>query len=108
MHWVYLFLAIITEVCGTTSMKLSEGFTRPLPSLFIFIFYALSFTLVTLALKVLPIGLTYAIWSAIGTALITLIGVVWFGEGMDTLKAVSLLLIIIGVAGLQFSHEHMK
>jgi small multidrug resistance pump len=108
MHWIYLLLAIVSEVCGTTSMKLSEGFTRPLPSVFIFVFYALSFTFVTLALKVLPVGMTYAVWSAIGTALITLIGVFWFGEGMNTLKALSLLLIIIGVAGLQYSQEHMK
>lgn len=108
MHWVYLILAIVSEVCGTTSMKLSEGFTRPLPSVFIFVFYALSFTFVTLALKVLPVGATYAIWSAIGTALITLIGVFWFGEGMNTLKALSLLLIILGVAGLQYSQEHLK
>jgi small multidrug resistance pump len=108
MHWVYLILAIITEVCGTTSMKLSEGFTRTLPSVFIFVFYALSFTFVTLALKVLPVGATYAIWSAIGTALITVIGVLWFGEGMNTLKVLSLLLIILGVAGLQYSQEHMK
>ncbi len=62
----------------------------------------------TLALKVLPVGATYAIWSAIGTALITFIGVFWFGEGMNTLKALSLLLIILGVAGLQYSQEHMK
>ena len=108
MHWIYLLLAIVSEVCGTTSMKLSEGFTRPLPSVLIFVFYALSFTFVTLALKTLPVGLTYAVWSAIGTALITAIGVLWFGEGMNTLKAVSLALIIIGVVGLQISQEHMK
>jgi small multidrug resistance pump len=108
MHWLYLFIAIICEVCGTTSMKLSNGFSQLLPSVLIFVFYALSFTFVTLALKTLPVGLTYAVWSAVGTALITAIGVIWFGEGMNTLKAVSLMLIILGVAGLQFSQEHMK
>ena len=108
MHWIYLLLAIIFEVCGTTSMKLSQGFTRPLPSVFIFVFYGLCFTLMTLALKVLPVGMAYAIWSALGTALISLIGVFWFGEGMSTLKAVSLMLVILGVAGLQYSQEHMK
>jgi small multidrug resistance pump len=108
MHWLYLIIAIICEVCGTTSMKLSNGFTNLLPSVLIFVFYALSFTFVTLALKTLPVGLTYAVWSAIGTALITAIGVLWFGEGMNTLKAVSLALIIIGVVGLQISQEHMK
>lgn len=108
MHWIYLLLAILAEVSGTTSMKLSEGLTHPIPTLFIFIFYILSFTFLTLALKVLPVGLTYAIWSAIGTALVTAIGVIWFGEGMNTIKAISLLLIIIGVAGLQFGQEHMN
>ncbi|HWR02261.1 MAG TPA: multidrug efflux SMR transporter [Chlorobaculum sp.] len=108
MHWLYLIIAIVCEVCGTTSMKLSNGFTHLLPSVLLFVFYALSFTFVTLALKTLPVGLTYAVWSALGTALITMIGVLWFGEGMNTLKAISLLLIIVGVAGLQFSQAHMK
>jgi small multidrug resistance pump len=108
MHWLYLILAIFSEVAGTTSMKLSEGFTHTLPSVLIFVFYALSFTFVTLALKTLPVGLTYAIWAGLGTALITAIGVLWFGENMNTLKAISLLLIIAGIAGLHFSQEHLK
>jgi small multidrug resistance pump len=108
MHWLYLILAIVAEVSGTTSMKLAAGFTKPLPSVLIFVFYALSFTFVTLALKTLPVGLTYAIWAGLGTALITAIGVLWFGESMNTLKVVSLLLIIIGIAGLHFSQEHLK
>lgn len=108
MHWLYLFLAIISEVSGTTSMKLSAGFTKPLPSILIFVFYALSLTFLTLALRVMPVGMAYAIWSALGTALITAIGVLWFGEGMNTIKVVSLLLIIAGIAGLHFSQEHMK
>jgi small multidrug resistance pump len=108
MHWLFLILAIVSEVAGTTSMKLSEGFTNTLPSILLFVFYALSFTFVTLALKTLPVGLTYAIWSGLGTALITTIGIIWFGEGINTLKVVSLMLIIVGIAGLQFSQEHLK
>jgi small multidrug resistance pump len=108
MHWFYLILAIVSEVAGTTSMKLSAGFTRPMPSFLIFFFYALSLTFLTLALRTLPVGMSYAIWSALGTALITTIGVLWFGESMNTLKALSLLLIIIGIAGLHFSQEHLK
>lgn len=108
MHWLYLILAIVAEVSGTTSMKFSAGFTKPLPSVLIFVFYALSLTFLTLALRVMPVGMAYAIWSALGTALITIIGVFWFGEGMNTLKAASLLLIILGVAGLQYSQEHMN
>ena len=107
MHWIYLFIAIIMEVAGTTSMKLSGGFSKILPSISIFIFYGFSFTFLTLALKTLPIGTTYAIWAAAGTALITLVGIIWFGESFNVLKIVSLILIIIGVAGLHASRELM-
>jgi small multidrug resistance pump len=107
MHWLYLIIAILLEVSGTTCMKISDGFSKLAPTLFIFIFYGLSFTFLSLALKVLPIALTYAIWSGIGTAAITVIGVIWFGEGINAIKLISLLLIIIGVAGLHFSQEHV-
>jgi small multidrug resistance pump len=108
MHWLYLILAIVAEVSGTTSMKLSAGFSKPLPSVLIFVFYALSLTFLTLALRVMPVGMAYAIWSALGTALITTIGVLWFGEGVNTLKVISLILVIAGIVGLHFSQEHMK
>jgi small multidrug resistance pump len=107
MHWLYLIIAILFEVSGTTCMKFSEGFSRLVPTLFIFIFYGFSFAFLSLTLKVLPIGLTYAIWSALGTALITIIGIIWFGEGVNAIKLFSLLFIIIGVAGLHFSQEHV-
>ena len=108
MQWLYLVLAIVAEVCGTTSMKLSAGFAKPLPSVLIFVFYGLSLTFLTLALRVMPVGMAYAIWSALGTALITAIGVLWFGERMNALKVISLILIIAGIAGLHFSQEHLK
>jgi len=107
MHWIYLIIAILFEVSGTTCMKISDGLTKLVPTLFIFFFYGLSFTFLSLALRVLPISVTYAIWSAIGTALISVIGVIWFGESMSAIKLVSLLLIIIGVVGLHFSQEQV-
>lgn len=107
MHWLYLIIAITMEVAGTTSMKLSEGFSKLLPSVSIFIFYGISFTFLTLALKTLPVGMTYAIWSGLGTALITLIGITWFGESFNMTKVISLPLIIIGVAGLHASRESL-
>ncbi len=107
MHWLYLIIAITMEVAGTTSMKLSEGFSKLLPSISIFIFYGISFTFLTLALKVLPVGMTYAIWAGAGTALITLVGIIWFGESFNMIKVISLLLIIIGVAGLHASRESL-
>lgn len=99
--WALLGIAIVMEVAGTTCMKLSEGFTRPLPSLGIVVFYAAAFAALTLALKQLEVSVAYAIWSAVGTALIALIGVALFQESFTLLKALSLLLIMAGVVGLQ-------
>jgi small multidrug resistance pump len=70
--WVYLSAAILLEVAGTTSMKLSQGFTRTLPSVLIFVFYALSFVALTLALKRLELSVAYVIWAGVGTALTTI------------------------------------
>jgi small multidrug resistance pump len=100
MQWIYLVLAIVAEVAGTTCMKLSEGFTRALPSTLLFVFYGLSFALLTLALKRLDVSVAYAVWSGVGTALIAVIGLFWFREPMTILKMVSLALIVAGVVGL--------
>ena len=98
MSW--LLLAIVLEVCGTTSMKLSEGFAKLLPSILIFVFYGLSFASLTIALKSIDVSIAYAVWSGVGTALIAAIGILWFKEPSGALKLASLALIIIGVVGL--------
>ncbi len=103
MHWVLLAAGIVLEVAGTTNMKLSEGFTRTLPSVLIFVFYALSFVAVTFALKKLDLSVTYAIWAGAGTALIAAIGVIWFIEPVNALKVGSVVLIIVGIIGLNMS-----
>jgi small multidrug resistance pump len=103
MHWIYLILAITLEVSGTTCMKLSEGFTKAVPSVLMFIFYGLSLGALTLALKKIDVSLAYAIWSGMGTALIASLGILWFNEPISLLKFVSLALIIIGVIGLNLS-----
>ena len=103
MTWLYLILAILLEVSGTTCMKLSEGFTKTVPSILLFIFYTLSFGALTLALKKLDVSVAYAVWSGMGTALIATIGVLWFKEPVTALKLISLALIIIGVVGLNLS-----
>ncbi|MCL5292099.1 MAG: multidrug efflux SMR transporter [Actinobacteria bacterium] len=105
MSWVYLILAIVLEVTGTTNMKLSQGFTKVLPSVLMFIFYGLSFVLLTLAIKNIDVGMAYAIWAGLGTALIATVGILWFKEPATALKIVSLGLIIIGVVGLKLSGE---
>lgn len=100
MSWLYLTLAIVLEVCGTTSMKLSEGFTRLVPSILIFIFYGFSFGALTFALKGIDVSVAYAVWSGLGTAMIAAIGILWFKEPAGALKLASIGLIIIGVVGI--------
>ena len=101
MAWFYLILAIFTEVAGTTSMKLSAGFTELEPSILIFLFYGLSLIFLTLSLKRLEVGFAYAIWSGLGTLLIFFIGIEFFNESVNWLKSISLGLIILGVIGLK-------
>ena len=103
MHWLFLVLAIILEVCGTTSMKLSEGFSKLIPSLLIFIFYGLCFTALTFALKKIDVSIAYVIWAGIGTTLIVTVGILYFKEPMTALKIASIGLVIIGVIGLHLS-----
>ena len=101
--WLYLIAAILTEVVGTTSMKLSEGFTHLIPSVAIFVFYGLSFVFLTLALKKIDLSVTYAVWAGLGTASVAVIGIVYFNESINALKVGSLALIVIGVVGLHLS-----
>jgi small multidrug resistance pump len=101
--WFLLFAAIAFEVMGTTSMKLSRGFTRLIPSISIFVCYGISFVFTTFALKRLDVSTVYAVWSGVGTALVALIGWLWFKEPLTALKIVSLGLIVLGVIGLNLS-----
>ena len=103
MYWFYLTMAIATEVMGTTCMKLSEGFTRIVPSVLVFVLYMVSFAFMILALKKMELGVVYAIWAGLGTALIAVIGIVWFQESVSLLKIVSIVFIVLGVVGLRLS-----
>lgn len=105
-HWIYLTAAILLEVSGTTSMKLSFGFTRLWPSVFVAVFYLASLAALTMALKAIDVSVAYAIWSGLGTAIIAAVGIVYFGEPASAVKFASLLLIIVGVAGLHLSSAH--
>ncbi len=106
MHWLYLVIAIVLEVSGTTCMKLSEGFTKTVPSVLMFVLYGLSFSALTMALKKVEVSVAYAIWSGMGTALIATIGILWFKEPLTMLKLISLALIIVGVIGLNLGGAH--
>jgi small multidrug resistance pump len=100
MHWLILAGAIAFEVAGTTSMKLSEGFTKLVPSIAIFVCYAVSFSLLTLTLRTMGVGITYAIWSGVGTVATAAIGALVFGESMGAVKIACIMLITVGVVGL--------
>ena len=108
MSWVYLFLAIISEVTGTTCMKLSVGFTKVWPSIAIFIFYGISLTSFTIAIKKIDISVAYAVWSGLGISLISTIGILWFEEPVNFLKIASIGIIIIGVIGLNINRFWTK
>lgn len=95
--WVVLSLAIVLEVCGTICLKLSHGMTRPLPVIGVVFFYFSTFTLMSFCLKHLEVGTVYAIWSGAGTALVAMIGILYFGEGLSILKLLGLFLVIAGV-----------
>lgn len=106
MNIVFLVLAILAEVVGTTSLKLSQGFSKPLPSVGVIVFYGFSFVLLSFTLKRLEVSVAYAIWSGVGTALIATIGILWFKEPLTAIKIGSLLLIILGVIGLNLGGAH--
>ncbi len=103
MSWLYLLSAIACEVVATTCMKLSEGFTRWLPSTLMFLFYAISFSLLTLALREFQVSVAYAVWSGLGTVLITLVGVVFFQEPAGAFKLGCMALVVVGVVGLNLA-----
>ena len=100
MPWLLLLVAILFEVVGITSMKLSRGFAEPIPSIAVPIFYVLSAAAVILALKRLDLSVTYAIWSGVGTALAAMIGIAYFREPFTLFKLLSIGLVVLGVVGL--------
>ncbi len=104
--WILLLIAIVFEVLGTASMKLSEGFSKLWPSLMMILFYGLSLVALNFSLKEIPVGTAYAIWSGVGVILITLIGFAFFSERVSLIKIGAIALIIIGVAILYLLAEN--
>ncbi|GAB1420200.1 multidrug efflux SMR transporter [Anaerolineales bacterium] len=98
---IYLTIAIIAEIIATTSLKLSDGFTKFVPSVFVFVGYIISFGVLSLALKEMQLGVAYAIWSAVGTAGMAIIGFALWKEPLTASKLLALALIIIGVIILE-------
>ena len=96
MSYLYLALAIAAEVAGTSLLKATEEFTKLVPTTFLIIFYAMSFWLMTLALRDLPLGVVYAVWSGLGIVLVAIIGALVYKEIPDLGSIIGMALIISG------------
>lgn len=94
---VILFFAILSEVIGTTALKFSEGFTKPVPSAVVILGYGCSFYLLSIALKTMPIGVTYAIWSGVGLVLTVIAGILLWKETLDWARVTGIALILAGI-----------
>lgn len=101
MTFIYLVLAVVAEVVATSALKASLGFTRLWPSLLVVVGYGVAFYLLGLALRTLPVGVAYAIWAGLGIVLVTLVGMVVFGEHPDLPGVLGIVLIVAGVVVLQ-------
>lgn len=100
-HWLFLGIAIVSEVIATSAMKSSEGFTKLVPSLVVILGYIIAFYCLSLTLKTLPIGIAYAIWAGLGIVLISLVSWVLFGQKLDFPAIIGIGFIIIGVVIIQ-------
>ena len=100
MHYIILFFAIVTETIGTTALQASNQFSRLWPSLIVVVSYAASFYLMALALKVIPVGIAYAIWSGVGILMIAIIGFTVFGQKLDLPAILGMGLILAGILAI--------
>lgn len=103
MAWIILLLAGISEIAWAVGLKYSEGFTKPLPSILTISSLLISFALLGIALRTLPLSLAYGIWVGIGAVGTAILSVYLFNETMSVLKIVSLSLIVLGIVGMKIS-----
>ncbi|WP_420427853.1 DMT family transporter [Algiphilus sp.] len=96
-HWLFLGLAIICEVIATSALRATDGFTRLIPSLIVVVGYGCSFYFLALTLRVIPVGVAYAVWCGAGMALIALIGWLIMGQKLDAAALVGIAFIAVGV-----------
>ena len=102
MAWIILFIAGLLEIGWAVGLKYTEGFTRPMPTLLTAISLIASMGLLGLAVRTLPLGTAYAVWTGIGTVGTALLGVVLFGEPATAVRLVCIGLIVSGILGLKF------
>ena len=102
MKWFYLSLGIFFEIVALIFMKKSEGFTKLTPILFVFLFYSLALGCLILVLRKMDTSVAYAIWASAGILIMALVGIFFLDEPVTIIKVVSILLIVLGVIGLEF------
>ncbi len=103
LAWALIFLSGVLEIAFASSIQLSNGFTRAVPAALALIFGALSVYIMSLSLKVIPIGTAYAVWGGIGAVGTVVVGLMAFGESASPLRLLCIGLIVLGIAGLQLS-----
>ena len=103
MAWIHLILAGLLEIVWAVGLKYTEGFTRLWPSVLTVAAMIVSFALLSQALKTIPIGTGYAVWTGIGAAGTAVVGMIFLGESRDILRILCLVLIVAGVVGLKFA-----
>ncbi|PZO42764.1 MAG: quaternary ammonium compound-resistance protein SugE [Pseudanabaena frigida] len=103
MDWINLIIAGLLEVVWASSLKYTDGFTKPLPSLITLSTLTASFVLLAQALKTLPVGTGYAVWTAIGVVGTAIVGSVFLGEPRDLTRFICISLIVLGIIGLRFA-----
>ena len=108
MAYFYLAIAILSEVLGTSMLKASNGFTKAIPSVICLFGYSISFYFLSLVLKVIPMGLSYAIWSGFGIVLISIVGLVFYRQQLDYPALLGIFLIISGVVVIHLYSESIK
>lgn len=108
MTYFYLALAIAAEVAGTSLLKATEEFTKLVPTTFLVIFYLISFWLMTLALRELPLGVVYAVWSGLGICLVAIVGAFMYKEMPDLASLIGMGLIISGVVVIHLFSTSIK
>ena len=106
MAWVILFVAGLLEMAWALLLKQSEGFTRPGPTIGFVVTLFLSMFLLAQAIRTLPVGTAYAVWTGIGAAGTAIVGMIWLGESRDVLKLVSLVMLVAGIIGLWLTISH--
>ena len=102
MQWLYLSIAILAEVIATSSLKAAEGFTRLIPSLIVVFGYGTAFYFLSLTLRTMQVGTAYAIWSGVGTVIISLVAWLLYNQKLDAPSILGIALIISGVVIIKF------